>query len=342
MQLSQVMRAALVALSMLALLGAARIIAPSAKADTVVTIEYFDGALSPYGYWVDDPDYGRVWRPTRVPDDWGPYTRGGWVYTRDYGWVWVSDEPYGWVVYHYGHWAWTDRWGWVWVAGYDWAPAWVEWCYGGGYVSCEPMPPDPYWQGAYYYGSYDCTSPTYYSHAVFVSETYFGRPGMSSHYEPRSRNATIAASASVNVTSYVRGSVGITNRGVDIRKLEAATGQPISVLPVVQSKAPIAGGLGRDMKELRIFRPEVAGLPTPKLGVPSTAKSLYQQPDLPPPVAKPFDGRDTGSILGPVDSSRGTPLDTNSAASMPDLGGIGRSLPSPGSGLGGVRGVLGR
>src|SRR5207244_1156685 len=87
MQLSQVMRAALVALSMLAVLGAARIIAPSAKADTVVTIEYFDGALSPYGYWVDDPDYGRVWRPARVPDDWGPYTRGGWVYARVYAWV---------------------------------------------------------------------------------------------------------------------------------------------------------------------------------------------------------------------------------------------------------------
>jgi len=167
----------------------------------------------------------------------------------------------------------------------------------------EPMPPEPYWQGAYYYGSYDCTSPAYYSHAVFVSETYFGRPGMASHYEPRSRNATIAASASVNVTSYIRGSAGVNNRGVDIRRLEAATGQPISVLPVVQSKAAITGGLGANMKEVRVFRPKVAGLPAPKLDVPSTAKSLSQQPDIPPPVAKPLDSRDTGSIFGPVGRS---------------------------------------
>jgi hypothetical protein len=125
--------------------------------------------------------------------------------------------------------------------------------------------------------------------------------------------------------------------------LEAATGQAISVLPVVQSKAPIAAGFGGDMKELRVFRPKVAGLPTPKLDVPSTAKSLYEQPDLTPPRAKQLDSQDTGSILGPIENSRGSPLDANSSAvNTPDLGGMGQSLPSPGGGLGGVRGVLGR
>jgi hypothetical protein len=95
------------------------------------------------------------------------------VYTSEYGWVWVSEEPWGWVVYHYGNWVWTSQHGWVWVAGDVWGPSWVDWCYGGGYVGWTPMPPDPYWQGAYYYGSYDCSSPRYTSRAVFVSETNF-------------------------------------------------------------------------------------------------------------------------------------------------------------------------
>jgi uncharacterized protein DUF6600 len=318
-----------------------------ARAETTVTIAYFDGALDPYGTWVEDPYYGRAWRPSRVSDDWRPYTRGSWVYTRDYGWVWASDEPYGWVVYHYGHWVWTDRYGWVWVAGYDWAPAWVEWCYGGGYVGWEPMPPDPYWQGAYYYGSYDCTSPAYYSRAVFVSETYFGRPGMSSHYEPSSRNAA-AASATVNVTSYSRGRVGISNRSIDVRKLEAATGQPIKVLPVVQAKAPIAGAQVGAMQELQIFRPSVANLTGPKFDTPP---SLRFDPAI-PPAASTLDTPAAEPRLRPLESARRSPLDDTGPGSMstpdlgrgmPDLGGgAAQSLPSPGGVFGGVHGVLGR
>lgn len=318
-----------------------------ARAETTVTIAYFDGALEPYGYWVEDPYYGRVWRPSRVSDDWRPYTRGSWVYTRDYGWVWVSDEPYGWVVYHYGHWVWTDRYGWVWVAGYDWAPAWVEWCYGGGYVGWEPMPPDPYWQGAYYYGSYDCTSPAYYSRAVFVSEIYFGRSGMSSHYEPPSRNAA-AASATVNVTSYSRGGAGVSNRSIDVRKLEAATGQPIKVLPVVQTKTPIAGAQAGAMQELKIFRPSVADLAVPKLETPS----LRLDQERPAPAVPALDTPAAEPKLRPLESSRDSPLDDASPSDhdtsdlgrgMPDLGnGPARSLPSPGGTVGGVGGLLGR
>ncbi len=194
-----------------------------------VDFAYFDKTLSAHGNWVNDPEYGRVWRPTHLPRGWRPYTYGSWVYTRDYGWMWVSDEPYGWVVYHYGRWAWSTRYGWVWIAGYQWAPAWVEWCYGGGYVGWAPVGPDFYWQGDHYYGSYACTSPAFYSQAVFVSERYYGRRGMASHYEPASRNA-VAARATVNVTTYGRGPSGIANRSVDVAKLEAATGQKIKAV----------------------------------------------------------------------------------------------------------------
>ena len=177
-------------------------------AQTAVTVTYFDSALAPYGYWVDDSAYGRVWVPRETRSDWRPYTSGRWAYTNEYGWIWVSDEPWGWVVYHYGRWTWTSRYGWVWIAGPDWAPAWVEWCYGGGYVGWSPMPPSPSWQGDYYTGSYDCASPAYYSRAVFVSQTYFAGPNLSTHVIAQA-NVAVAARGTVNVTSYRRGPAGI-------------------------------------------------------------------------------------------------------------------------------------
>jgi hypothetical protein len=212
------------------------------------------------------------------------------------------------------------------------------------------MPPDPYWQGAYYYGSYDCTSPAYYSRAVFVQETYFGRSGMSSHYEPQSRNAA-AASATVNVTSYSRSRSGISNRSIDVKKLEAATGQPIKMLPVVQSKVPVPDSKGGTMEELRIFRPSVADLASPNLETPPSLHLDPGSPDLTIPAAKSLDAPSTGAVLTPLDGTRSSPLDNASPGGLsspdlgrglPDLGGTARSLPSPGGAVGGVRGVLGR
>ena len=66
----------------------------------------FDQSLSPYGEWVDLPEYGRVWRPyeSNVGADFRPYATGGhWVYT-DYGWSFESDYPWGWAPFHYGRW----------------------------------------------------------------------------------------------------------------------------------------------------------------------------------------------------------------------------------------------
>ena len=40
----------------------------------------------------------------RVPSGWQPYSNGQWVYT-EYGWTWISDDPWGGNPYHYGTWA---------------------------------------------------------------------------------------------------------------------------------------------------------------------------------------------------------------------------------------------
>ena len=278
------------------------------KAQTSVSITYFDGHLGPYGYWVEDPTYGRVWRPRETSADWRPYTYGRWVYTTQYGWIWASEEPWGWVVYHYGRWVWSSRYGWVWVPGDEWGPAWVEWCYGGGYVGWAPMPPDPYWQGTYYYGGYDCVSPGYYSRAVFVSETYFASARVSAHVVVPSQNA-IAARGTVNVTNYSRAGAGIVNRSIDVKKLQATTGQTITPVRVVQSKGPVVPGIpAGPLKEIRIYRPLVTTAPNPwKADVSSPPLKLDPKASGVEPSAEsletgtlpPLDKPDIGSVSPP-------------------------------------------
>ena len=90
------------------------------------TDQVFYDELSPYGTWVNYPDYGYVWVPDAGPD-FRPYaTNGYWVYS-DYGWTWVSNYIWGWAPFHYGRWFYDDYYGWAWVPGQEWAPAWVTW-----------------------------------------------------------------------------------------------------------------------------------------------------------------------------------------------------------------------
>ena len=120
---------------------------PQPEGDMDVTT--FDETLSPYGQWVDTgegPNDGRAWRPDPdvVGEDFQPYATGGhWVYS-DWGWTWESDYPWGWAPFHYGRWALTPSWGWVWYPGSVWAPAWVDWRFGGGYIGWAPLPPVGY------------------------------------------------------------------------------------------------------------------------------------------------------------------------------------------------------
>jgi len=97
--------------------------------------------LTPYGRWVDTPDYGRVWVPGGVAVDWRPYANGHWEQT-DAGWFWVSDEPWAWATYHYGRWDNSPELGWYWVPQTQWAPAWVSWRRGGGYTGWAPLHPE--------------------------------------------------------------------------------------------------------------------------------------------------------------------------------------------------------
>ncbi len=156
----------------------------------------FQEALEPYGHWERHARWGEIWVPDGLPPDWRPYEYGHWVYTDDWGWYWISDpeeEDWGWVVFHYGRWAFDSGLGWFWIPDDEWAPAWVDWRYGGDYVGWAPLPPDDE------IVEYD-DNPAYW---MFVSPRYLTHPSWRSYMVPRSRGA-----AAFRRTQVVNRSVG--------------------------------------------------------------------------------------------------------------------------------------
>ena len=87
--------------------------------------------LDAYGDWQSQPDYGAVWYPRAVADDWAPYRFGRWVWLAPWGWTWVDSAPWGFAPFHYGRWVQVrGRWGWApgsYVARPVYAPALVAW-----------------------------------------------------------------------------------------------------------------------------------------------------------------------------------------------------------------------
>ncbi len=104
------------------------------------SVGFFYSSLSPYGEWIEVDAGYYAWRPLRVHRSWRPYLYGRWAWT-DFGWYWVSTEPFGWAVFHYGRWYNDDYYGWIWIPDRVWGPAWVEWRYNDDYIGWAPLPP---------------------------------------------------------------------------------------------------------------------------------------------------------------------------------------------------------
>jgi hypothetical protein len=152
--------------------------ASSAEDQDPRALSAWSSYVDPYGSWVDDPRYGRVWMPssTVVGSEFAPYSTGGhWALDENDDWVWVSDYPFGWVTFHYGRWVWIGGRGWAWVPGMRYAPAWVTWRvpYGSyAYVGWAPMPPAYLWfgGGAIAFG-YDPLYPWVFCPSEYVFST---------------------------------------------------------------------------------------------------------------------------------------------------------------------------
>lgn len=57
----------------------------------------------------------RFFRPYVIGSGWQPYQNGYWSYDIDFGWTWVSYDPWGFVTDHYGVWRHHGLHGWIWL-----------------------------------------------------------------------------------------------------------------------------------------------------------------------------------------------------------------------------------
>lgn len=183
--------------------GTALFAPPSALAqdDGEVSFTFFYDSLEPFGEWLEVADYGMCWRPSRVADDWAPYTDGYWSYT-DAGWTWVSyEEDFGSIVYHYGRWVKVEDEGWCWVPDEEWGPAWVSWRKSDDYVGWAPLPPEAEWEPKVGFSTWVDTDydigPANYN---FCRVEDIGAPLIAPCVIPRSRNITIIDNT-VNITN---------------------------------------------------------------------------------------------------------------------------------------------
>jgi len=165
--------------------------------------------LGSYGRWEVVGSYGRCWIPGGVEAGWSPYCNGYWQQT-DAGWYWASDEPWGWATYHYGRWDLDPQFGWYWVPQTQWAPAWVSWREGGGYIGWCPLGPTG---RSVVEVSVEGRAPRGY---VFVEERRFLEP-----VSPKTVTVNVTV---VNKT--------VINRGPDTAIIEKASGRKIQAVPV--------------------------------------------------------------------------------------------------------------
>ena len=200
---------------------------PTARGQDEVPVEFFYEHLSPHGDWYEAGDYGYVWQPYDIRDDWSPYSDGRWVYT-DAGWTWDSVEPYGWAVYHYGRWAEMQDLGWVWVPGTEWGPAWVSWRRTPEYVGWAPLPPEARFTSTIGISSW---ADDYYDigpgHYRFVEGRHFGAPRLNAVFVERRQNVTII-NQSTNITNITYRNNVIYNGGPDYDELSRRSSEPIS------------------------------------------------------------------------------------------------------------------
>ncbi len=102
-------------------------------------LEAYTDVFNRHGSWQTDPQVGAVWYPT-VAADWRPYGDGYWqAYGPESQWLWVGREPFGWPTHHFGRWGVSNGGRWYWAPGRQWAPAWVSWSVGPGYIGWTPL-----------------------------------------------------------------------------------------------------------------------------------------------------------------------------------------------------------
>jgi hypothetical protein len=215
-----------------------------------VSLQTFYDELSYHGDWINNPDYGYVWRPN-VGNDFRPYyTNGRWLMT-EYGNTWVSDYSWGWAPFHYGRWFYDDYDGWIWLPDTEWGPAWVDWRTGGGYYGWAPMGPRITVNiniGRRYYPD---------NYWVFIPQRHIYYTGGYYNYWQPNRNVVIIKNTTIINNVYVdRSNRNVRyNSGPRADDIRRATRQSVTVHKIADANRP--GSSRVDRGTVNIYRPQV-------------------------------------------------------------------------------------
>jgi len=221
-----------------------------------ISYQTFYDDLSPYGQWINYPEYGYVWSPD-VEYGFKPYsTNGHWVYS-DIGWTWASDYEWGWAAFHYGRWFYDEQYGWLWLPGTEWAPAWVSWRTSDDYYGWAPLSPNI--GIGISIGSYNPP----YNYWCFVPHQYICDPYANRYYIHESRNLAIINNTTIINNTYYFNRAGSrygNNRtifacGPNRVEVERYTRNTIHPVVIRDNNRP--GNTRINNNQLSIFRPNV-------------------------------------------------------------------------------------
>jgi hypothetical protein len=214
-----------------------------------VSFQVFYDQLSPYGQWVDFPNYGFVWIPD-AGSDFVPYSTGGhWIMT-EYGWTWASDYDWGWAPFHYGRWDYDNGYGWFWIPDNEWGPAWVTWRRAEGYYGWSPMGP-----GISISMSFGNGYNNYNNRWIFVNDRYFGRRDINRYYANRNDYERIYRGSNIINNTYddSRRQTRYVS-GPDRADVQRVTGRRISSYTIQENNTP-----GQNLRngQFHTYRPQV-------------------------------------------------------------------------------------
>ncbi|WP_442794222.1 DUF6600 domain-containing protein [Pelobium manganitolerans] len=219
-----------------------------AEARPGISLQVFYDELAYYGDWINNPEYGYVWRPN-VGSDFRPYySNGRWVMT-EYGNTWVSDYEWGWAPFHYGRWFYDSYDGWIWVPDTEWGPAWVTWRTGGGYYGWAPL-------GPRISVSINIGRPYYVpdNYWVFIPQRCIYYPSYHKYWQPR-RNVYIIHNTTIINNVYTNDRRVRYYSGPGRDDVRRATRSEVPVYRIADNSRPGTTRVSRG--EVNVYRPSV-------------------------------------------------------------------------------------
>ncbi len=213
----------------------------AAQVNVNVSFQTFYDELSPYGYWMNTPEYGYVWQPN-VASDFQPYaTNGYWVMT-EYGNTWVSEYDWGWAPFHYGRWYYDNYYGWLWRPDTEWGPAWVSWRSGNDCYGWAPMGPS-------IHVNIPLTSWIFVPHRHFTNRRFYN------YCVPRTRVVHVYHQTTV-INNYYTYNNRRYASGPAVREIERHTRSRVQVHQVRHEDRP--GRAVVTNRAVRVYRPNVS------------------------------------------------------------------------------------